>query len=157
LALPSDALPDRKSASLGLTNRQSASQTLTTARVNVWAATSRRDRVLADWQTSRGRFATGRLSEGTALKHAQTIGAIAHRLCRLIWKILHERIRYEERGPAVSHEAKKVRARKMIRELRSLGYRRRTAPGSIEQSRMIERDFRPWMVSSIRDAVLFVW
>jgi hypothetical protein len=31
-------------------------------------------------------------------------------------------VRYEERGPAVSEEAKKVRARKMIRELRSLGY-----------------------------------
>jgi len=29
---------------------------------------------------------------------------------------------YEERGPAVSEEAKKVRARKMIRELRTLGY-----------------------------------
>ena len=57
------------------------------------------------------------------LGHAQAIGAIAHRLCRLIGKILHERIRYEERGPAVSVEAKKVRARKMIRELRSLGYR----------------------------------
>ena len=36
------------------------------------------------------------------LGHAQTIGAIAHRLCRLIWKILHQGIRYEERGPAVS-------------------------------------------------------
>ena len=57
------------------------------------------------------------------LGHAQAIGAIAHRLCRLIWKILHQGIRYEERGPAVSEEAKKVRARKMIRELRSLGYR----------------------------------
>jgi hypothetical protein len=55
------------------------------------------------------------------LGHAQAIGAIAHRLCRLIWKILHERVRYEERGSAVSAEAKKVRARKMIRELRSLG------------------------------------
>jgi transposase len=57
------------------------------------------------------------------LGHAQAIGAIAHRLCRLIWKILHQAIRYEERGPAVNEEAKKVRARKMIRELRSLGYR----------------------------------
>ena len=57
------------------------------------------------------------------LGHAQAIGAIAHRLCRLIWKILHQRIRYEERGPSVSAEAKKVRARKMIRELRTLGYR----------------------------------
>jgi hypothetical protein len=57
------------------------------------------------------------------LGHAQAIGAITHRLCRLIWKILHERVRYEERGPSVSAEAKKVRARKMIRELRALGYR----------------------------------
>jgi Transposase IS116/IS110/IS902 family len=53
------------------------------------------------------------------LGHAQAIGAIAHRLCRLIWKILQEGLRYEERGPAVSVEAKKVRTRKMIRELRS--------------------------------------
>jgi hypothetical protein len=45
-----------------------------------------------------------------------------HRLCRLISKILHQRIRCEERRPGVSQEAKKVRARKMIRELRSLGY-----------------------------------
>ena len=57
------------------------------------------------------------------LGHAQAIGAIAHRLCRLIWKILHEGIRYEERGPAVTVEAQKVRTRKMIRELRTLGYR----------------------------------
>src|SRR5437762_3776327 len=57
------------------------------------------------------------------LGHAQAICAIAHRVCRLIWKILHQGIRYEERGPAVSAEAKKVRARKMIRELGSLGYR----------------------------------
>jgi hypothetical protein len=32
-------------------------------------------------------------------------------------------VRYEERGPSVSAEATKVRARKMIRELRTLGYR----------------------------------
>jgi transposase len=57
------------------------------------------------------------------LGHAQAIGAIAHRLCRLIWKILHEGVRYEERGPVVSQSSKQARARKMIRELRSLGYR----------------------------------
>ena len=56
------------------------------------------------------------------LGHAQAIGAITDRLCRLIWKVLHERVRYEERGPAVSVEAKKVCARTMIRELRNLGY-----------------------------------
>jgi transposase len=57
------------------------------------------------------------------LGHPQTIGAIAHRLCRLIWKILHQRIRYEERGPAIHLRTKQARAGRMIRELRSLGYR----------------------------------
>ena len=57
------------------------------------------------------------------LGHAQAIGAIAHRLCRLIWKILHQGIRYEERGPAVSRSKTERRAKLMIRELRRLGYR----------------------------------
>ncbi len=29
----------------------------------------------------------------------QTIGVIAHRLCRLIWKILHQGLRYDETRP----------------------------------------------------------
>jgi hypothetical protein len=37
--------------------------------------------------------------------------------------ILHQGIRYDERGPAVNKEAKQARTRKMIRELRGLGYR----------------------------------
>ena len=57
------------------------------------------------------------------LGHNQTIGAIAHRLCRLIWMILHQGIRYEERGRAVHERSKRVRAARMIRQLRSLGYR----------------------------------
>jgi transposase len=57
------------------------------------------------------------------LGHPQAIGAIAHRLCRLIWKILHQRIQYEERGPAINKQGQQARARRMIRELRSLGYR----------------------------------
>jgi transposase len=57
------------------------------------------------------------------LGHAQAIGAIAHRLCRLIWMILHKAIRYEERGPAVSRSKTERRAARMIRELRRLGYR----------------------------------
>jgi hypothetical protein len=64
------------------------------------------------------------------LGHAQAIGAITHRLCRLIWKILNERVRCDERGTSVSAEAKKVRARKMIRELRALGYRVELAAAS---------------------------
>jgi hypothetical protein len=80
------------------------------------------------------------------LGHAQAIGAITHRLCRLIWKILHQGVRYEERGPAVSEQAKKVRARKMIRETANARLSRRTAPSSIEQPGMIGRDFRPWLI-----------
>ena len=57
------------------------------------------------------------------LGHNQTIGAISHRQCRLIWLILHQGVRYEERGPAVSKKSKQYRAARMIRELRSLGYR----------------------------------
>lgn len=57
------------------------------------------------------------------LGHNQTIGAIAHRLCRLIWIILHEGMRYEERGPSVSAISKRRRTNRMIRELRGLGYR----------------------------------
>jgi len=57
------------------------------------------------------------------LGHNQTIGVVAHRLCRLIWKILHQGVRYEERGPAVSKMSKHKRTTRMIRELRSLGYR----------------------------------
>jgi hypothetical protein len=63
------------------------------------------------------------------LGHAQPIGVITHRLCRLIRQILHQEIRYEERGSAVSTEAKKLRARKMIRDLRSLGYSAALATG----------------------------
>jgi transposase len=62
------------------------------------------------------------------LGHAQAIGAIAHRLCRLIWKILHHGVSYEERGPAVTKHRAQRRAAKMIRELRSLGYRVELVP-----------------------------
>jgi len=57
------------------------------------------------------------------LGHNKTIGAIAHRLCQLIWIILHRGVRYEERGPAVSEKSKRLRTTRMIRTLRNLGYR----------------------------------
>ena len=59
----------------------------------------------------------------TRLAYQEAIWAIAHRLCRLIWKILHQGVRYEERGPAVSVKSKRNRTTRMIRELRKLGYR----------------------------------
>jgi len=57
------------------------------------------------------------------LGHNQAIGAIAHRQCRLIWLILHQGTRYEERGPAVTKRSRYQRTWRMIRQLRNLGYR----------------------------------
>jgi transposase len=64
------------------------------------------------------------------LGHNQTIGIIAHKLCRLVWKILHRGIRYEERGPEVSKASKQKRTRKMIQALRRLGYRIEPSPST---------------------------
>lgn len=71
------------------------------------------------------------------LGHAQTIGAIAHRLCRLIWKILHEGVPHEEHGPAVTKQRIQARAAKMIRDLRSLGHRVELEP--LQQAVSCER------------------
>ena len=57
------------------------------------------------------------------LGHKQTIGVVAHRLCHIIWKILHQGVRYEERGPHVNRRSQHQRTRRMIYELRKLGYR----------------------------------
>ena len=62
------------------------------------------------------------------LGHNQSIGIIAHKLCRLVWKILQRGIRYEERGQEVSEAAKQKRTRKMIQALRKLGYRIESSP-----------------------------
>jgi transposase len=55
--------------------------------------------------------------------YQKAIWAIAHRLCRLLWLILHKGVRYEERGPAVTARSKRTRTARMIRELKKLGYR----------------------------------
>jgi len=57
------------------------------------------------------------------LGHNQAIGALAHRQCRLVWLILHQGVRYQEHGPAVTQQSKRTRTWRMIRQLRSLGYR----------------------------------
>src|ERR1700758_5462411 len=62
-----------------------------------------------------------RLRRGLCYKEA--IWAIAHRLCRLIWVLLRRGVPYEERGPAVSAASQRMRASRMMRELRRMGYR----------------------------------
>jgi len=56
------------------------------------------------------------------LGYQSAIWAIAHRLCRLVWKILHEGVRFIERDCEVDPRAKKQRAQTLVRALRKLGY-----------------------------------
>lgn len=62
------------------------------------------------------------------LGYKQAIWAIAHRLCRLLWLILHKRVPYQERGPDVSAKSQRTRAARMIKELKKLGYRIQGGP-----------------------------
>jgi transposase len=50
------------------------------------------------------------------------IWAVAHRLCRLVWKILHEKVQYVEHGSELNPKAKRRRVRTIVRTLRKLGF-----------------------------------
>ena len=54
--------------------------------------------------------------------HPKAIWAVAHKLCRIIWKILYERVPYEERGYRTDANAIRRRAGKLVRQLRQLGF-----------------------------------
>jgi len=56
------------------------------------------------------------------LGHAKAIWAVAHKLCRIIWKILHDGATYRERGRGPDPKAIHRRVSKMVRHLRELGY-----------------------------------
>ena len=56
------------------------------------------------------------------MKYKEAVWAVAHFLCQIVWKILPDGVRYEERGPAVSAAVKRKRASRLIRELQALGY-----------------------------------
>jgi hypothetical protein len=56
------------------------------------------------------------------------VWAIAHRLCRLVWKILHEGIRYIERGIESEPKLLIYRARSLAKQLRKFGYNVQITP-----------------------------
>jgi transposase len=56
------------------------------------------------------------------LGYAGAIWAVAHKLCRIIWVILHDKVRYVERGTELDPRTKARRARKLMRALRRLDY-----------------------------------
>ncbi len=58
-------------------------------------------------------------------KHSfpQALWAVAHRLGRLVWKILHDRISYVEQGEETDPRSRSYRAKKLVKSLQALGYR----------------------------------
>jgi transposase len=66
------------------------------------------------------------------LGYKGAIWAVAHRLCRLVWKILHERVQYVEQGSEPNPKAKQQRARKLVQNLRRLGYQVDIQPLTID-------------------------
>ncbi len=56
------------------------------------------------------------------LGYQSTIWAVAHRLCRVVWKILHEGVRFIEQGRQPDPQTKRKRAQMLARALCKLGY-----------------------------------
>ena len=58
----------------------------------------------------------------------KAIWAIAHRLCRLIWKVLHDNVRYVEQGLVATPIALKRRRQRLVTQLRKMGYQVELTP-----------------------------
>ena len=56
------------------------------------------------------------------LGYQSAIWAIAHRLCRLVWKILHEGVHYIEQGDGLEPQVLMNRAKYLAKQLRKFGY-----------------------------------
>jgi transposase len=54
--------------------------------------------------------------------------AIAHKLIRVVWKILHDRVPYIERGEESTPLVRRRRANKMVKLLRAMGYKVAISP-----------------------------
>jgi transposase len=64
--------------------------------------------------------------------HFKAIWAVAHQICRISWKILHEGVSYEERGLRTNPKAARDRANRLIRDLKRLGYHVQITPIAAE-------------------------
>ena len=62
------------------------------------------------------------------MEYKKAIWAIAHRLCKLLWLMLHKGVSYDERGPVDNAKAQKRRAARLITQLKQLGYRVEAQP-----------------------------
>jgi transposase len=65
------------------------------------------------------------------LGYQSAIWAVAHRLCRVVWKILHEGFRFIEHGLEPDPKAKMRHARRLAQALRKLGYQVTITPTNL--------------------------
>jgi transposase len=65
------------------------------------------------------------------LGYQSAIWAVAHRLCRVVWKILHEEVRFIEHGIEPDPKAKMRHARRLAQALRKLGYQVTITPTNL--------------------------
>ena len=56
------------------------------------------------------------------LGHKKAVWAVAHKLCRMVWLVLHQNVRYHEYGPRPNLQAVRKRASRLATQLRRLGY-----------------------------------
>jgi transposase len=66
------------------------------------------------------------------LGHNKAVWAVAHKLCRVIWVVLHQGVGYQERGNRPSAEAVQRRTHRLTAELRRLGYTVQLTPARPE-------------------------
>ena len=64
------------------------------------------------------------------LGYQSAVWAIAHRLCRLVWKILHQGIRYIEQGIQSEPKLLIYRAKYLAKHLRKFGYNVQITPAN---------------------------
>jgi len=64
------------------------------------------------------------------LGYQSAVWAIAHRLCRLVWKILHQGIRYIEQGIESEPKLLIYRAKYPAKQLRKFGYNVQITPAN---------------------------
>lgn len=67
-------------------------------------------------------------------RYAKAVWAIAHRLCRLIWIVLHDGVTYMEYGPAPTPLALKRRRQRLVTQLKKLGYHVQLIPTALDST-----------------------
>lgn len=66
------------------------------------------------------------------LGHPKAIWAVAHRLCRLVWKVLHQGVSYCEQSACPNTKVAKQRTNRLICQLQALGYAVQLTPLSAD-------------------------